>query len=45
VHVDGNHEAERILGAYIRQSLRTAGALTFGSLTLAVQHFAWPLDA
>jgi hypothetical protein len=29
------------LGSYIRQSPRTAGALAFGTVTMAVQYFAW----
>jgi len=32
-------------GPYIRQSPRTASALAFGMVTLAVQHFAWLPDA
>lgn len=31
-------------GSYIRRSPRTAGALAFGTVTLAAQHFAWSPD-
>jgi hypothetical protein len=33
------------LGSYIRQRPRTAAALAFGSLTMAVTHFAWVPEA
>ena len=43
--VDGGRDSGNLLGAYIRQSPRAAGALAFGSLTLVVQHFVWYPDA
>jgi len=33
------------LGSYIRQRPRTAAALAFGSITMAVTHLAWVPDA
>ena len=33
------------LGSYIRHRPRTAAALAFGSITMAVTHFAWVPDA
>jgi hypothetical protein len=43
--VGGSKASGNLLGAYIRQSPRAAGALAFGSLALAVQHFVWYPDA
>jgi hypothetical protein len=38
-------KAMKLFGSYIRQNPRTAGALAFGTVTLAVQHFLWVPDA
>jgi hypothetical protein len=35
----------KLFGSYIRHSPRMAGALAFGVVTLAVQHFLWVSDA
>ncbi|HEX5413358.1 MAG TPA: hypothetical protein VFZ27_16015 [Terriglobia bacterium] len=43
--VNGGKDSGTLLGAYIRQSPRAAGALAFGGLTLVVQHFVWYPDA
>jgi hypothetical protein len=42
---DGRKDSGNLLGAYIRQSPRAAGALFFGTLALVVQHFVWYPDA
>jgi len=44
-HTDDDRDSGNLLGAYIRQSPRAAGALAFGVSTLVVQHFAWYPDA
>jgi hypothetical protein len=39
-----NKGAMKPLGTYIRKSPRTASAIAFGAVTLAVQYFAWVPD-
>jgi hypothetical protein len=43
--LEGSKDSGNLLGAYIRQSPRAAGALAFGSLTLVVQHLVWYPDS
>jgi hypothetical protein len=42
---DDRKDSGNLLGAYIRQSPRAAGALFFGTLALVVQHLVWYPDA
>jgi hypothetical protein len=35
----------KLFGAYVRHSPRTAAAIAFGAVTLAVQHFLWVSSA
>lgn len=39
--MDGSKDFGNLLGRYVRQSPRAAGALAFGAVTLVVQHFVW----